>query len=104
MCDILQFSFLFSPFPFLFYIDSDGRGKVCDLLQILQYGVCLENIQPHNIKSRGICGWILFFQIALVYQNSLWLKSKRNEDGIEMESVNDQRLQITEQCLWEQQE
>lgn len=62
-------------FPFLFYTDSGGGSKFCDLLQILQ-----------SIK---IC---------------LWLKLKRNHDGAEIEAMNAQWLQITEHCLWEQQE
>lgn len=43
----------------------------CDLLQIL--------------KSTKIC---------------LFLKLKSNEDGLERESENEQRSQITEHCLW----
>lgn len=64
--DFSQFSFLFFLLPFLFNIDSGSGSKLCDLLQSSQ-----------DIK---IC---------------LWTKLKRNEDGFDMESVNDQWLQIT---------
>lgn len=67
----------FSQFSFLFFLlpflfNIDSGSKLCDLLQSSQY-----------IK---IC---------------LWTKLKRNKDGFDMESVNDQWLQITRHCLRE---
>lgn len=73
--DFSQFSFLFFLLPFLFTIDSGSDSKLCDLLQSSQY-----------------------FKICL------WTKLKRNEDGFDMESVNNQWLQITRHCLGELQE